>query len=208
LRSVIVVVSNWPEKSEEEPWLRKALEEELEEKVQEVHYRDPDLERVVLETRIKAVIAGGSPALITDPQVQKDYSEEIRVLQRLNKPLLGICHGHQLIALAFGGSVSMLKERVNGYQRIDILREDPLFDGLKEHFTAWEAHREAVSNLPKGFILLARSESCAAEAMRREGSPIYGVQFHPERWNDEHPEGLRILENFLKIADTPEKRTP
>ena len=102
----------------------------------------------------------------------------------------------------------MLKERVNGYQRVDIIRGDPLFDVLKEHFTAWEAHREAVSNLPKGFILLARSESCAVEAMKLEGSPIYGVQFHPERCSDEHPEGLMILKNFLKIADTLEKRTP
>jgi GMP synthase-like glutamine amidotransferase len=37
--------------------------------------------------------------------------------------------------------------------------------------------------------------------MKHDVKPLYGVQFHPEKWNEENPAGKRVLENFTqKIA--------
>jgi hypothetical protein len=39
------------------------------------------------------------------------------------------------------------------------------------------------------------------EAMRHRTRPLYGVQFHPERYTDDHPDGRAILANFFRLAD-------
>ena len=198
---IIVLIDNKPRGSREDYSLRRVLMEDLHEKLRVVHYQESNLESIVLGSGVKAVITGGSPALITTPEVRRDYAKEIQVLCKVDKPLLGICHGHQLIALAYGGLISLLKEKVIGYHPIEIVKKDPLFEGLGNHLNVWEAHREAVSALPEGFSLLARSEKCEVEAVRLEGKIVYGVQFHPEKYNEYHPEGLMVLKNFLKIVN-------
>jgi GMP synthase (glutamine-hydrolysing) len=54
--------------------------------------------------------------------------------------------------------------------------------------------------LPEDFVRLAASEICAIEAMRHRTRPLYGVQFHPERYTDDHPDGRAILANFFRLA--------
>ena len=38
------------------------------------------------------------------------------------------------------------------------------------------------------------------EAMRHGSRPLYGVQFHPERYSELHPDGRAILANFFRLA--------
>ena len=47
---------------------------------------------------------------------------------------------------------------------------------------------------------LAASEACAIQAMRHSARPLYGVQFHPERYSAAHPDGRTIVANFLRLA--------
>jgi GMP synthase (glutamine-hydrolysing) len=55
-----------------------------------------------------------------------------------------------------------------------------------------------VKELPEGFHLTAANETCAIQAMEHHARPLFGVQFHPELFDEEHPEGRKILENFLE----------
>lgn len=80
-------------------------------------------------------------------------------------------------------------------EKIDILRENKLFDSIKNLSLFQEAHFEFIT-LPEDFILLAKSESCQNEAMKHKDRIIYSTQFHPEESNKE---GLRLINNFLKM---------
>jgi GMP synthase (glutamine-hydrolysing) len=113
-------------------------------------------------------------------------------------PILGICLGHQLMAKLYGGSVRTAP--VGEYAEAEIIvdEEDEILRGLSPSFRAWVSHKDEVSALPKDFINLAHSQTCAIEAMAHARLPLYGVQFHPEV---EHtPRGPEIFKNFLRIC--------
>ena len=87
-----------------------------------------------------------------------------------------------------------------GVQDIEVLTRDPLFDDLAGPIRMVQDHYWAVKELPDEFIWLARTDACRIQAFRHREHPIYGTQFHPERYDEDHPEGRRVLENFFAIA--------
>lgn len=198
---MILVIDNRPLDWNEEFILLKVLEEMFGERFEVVHYESDELANKIMAANVEAIISGGSPELITKKEVRKRFQPEINLLGKVRKPILGICHGHQLLTLAYGGEVSIRRSMVKGFRKIRVLKQDPIFEGLDDSFMGWKEHREEVRRLPEKFILLAESDDCAVEAIKLQNFPIYGLQFHPERFNDEHPEGLRILENFMKIVE-------
>jgi GMP synthase (glutamine-hydrolysing) len=56
-----------------------------------------------------------------------------------------------------------------------------------------------VKELPPGFRRTAFNETCSIQAMQQNDRPVYGVQFHPELFSDEHPHGREIVETFLAL---------
>lgn len=131
------------------------------------------------------------------------------VIQRASQPILGVCGGHQQIALAFGTEVGLMErlkpgegyegaKRERGYLPVKTTREG-IFKGLAEEITVWHSHCDEVKQLPKGFKQTATNETCRIQAMQQIGRRVYGVQFHPELFNDDHPHGQRIVENFLAL---------
>ena len=74
-----------------------------------------------------------------------------------------------------------------------------LFKGLSREITVWHSHFDEVKELPTGFRCTASNESCPIQAMEHTGRPLFGVQFHPELFDETHPDGRKVLENFLKI---------
>jgi len=71
----------------------------------------------------------------------------------------------------------------------------------QRHF--WE-----LKDLPEGFVRLADSEACPIQAMRHVRRPLYGFQFHPERYTEAHPDGRTILANFFRLAGLPAPGAP
>jgi GMP synthase (glutamine-hydrolysing) len=146
------------------------------------------------------------------------------VLVNENIPVLGICGGHQFLALAFGGSVgfidpalagsfpehypkSAISER--GLVALQTLQDDPILEGVTSHpgrFRVMESHYEEVKSIPRQFINLARSDISEAQLMRLPGRPVYGLAFHPERSPNDKTfepglfEGKRMLANFLNMV--------
>jgi GMP synthase (glutamine-hydrolysing) len=137
----------------------------------------------------------------------------VEVIKQAPQPILGVCGGHQLIAAAFGAPVDLMgrlepgdgyegAKRERGFFPVDIVNENgqgSLFKDLPQQFTVWHSHFDEVKELPPGFRLRAFNEACAIQAMQHERRPLFGVQFHPELFDDEHPDGRRILENFLQL---------
>ncbi|WP_423792766.1 GMP synthase subunit A [Methanocaldococcus indicus] len=113
-------------------------------------------------------------------------------------PILGICLGHQLIALAYGGEVGKANKEEYALTKIYVDNEDDLFKNIPKEFNAWASHKDEVKTLPKNFEILAHSDICKIEAMKHKEKEIYGVQFHPEVAHTEY--GSDILKNFCIVC--------
>jgi GMP synthase (glutamine-hydrolysing) len=92
-------------------------------------------------------------------------------------PVLGVCYGHQVVAEALGGRVAGMDGFEIGYNEIRRVRDDPLFEGIDESFTAFTTHGDAVVELPPSATLLAENDR-GVHAFR--DGHCWGVQFHPE----------------------------
>jgi GMP synthase (glutamine-hydrolysing) len=147
-----------------------------------------------------ALVISGSQRKLAEIGVAEYYANELEIIRQQTRPMLGICFGIQLISLAYGEDVLNMGKNYDGYYMVKITEKDDLFDGLNDKFLVRESHEEMVSKLPYDFKILAESPNCPIEAIKHAVNPIYGVQFHPERFDDKHPAGQMILENFFKLT--------
>ena len=123
--------------------------------------------------------------------------EYIRTLG-LEIPTLGVCLGHQAIAVAFGGSVERAPEPRHG-KTSDITHDGKgLFAGLSNPFVATRYHSLATVRLPDVLEETAHSDDGVVQGIRHRELPIAGVQFHPESVMT--VEGMALLKNFLTWA--------
>ena len=114
-------------------------------------------------------------------------------------PILGICYGVQLLAYMANGVISDAGSS-GEYGKTTVLispggKSSPLFYDVPEKSICWMSHRDSISEVPKGFQILAFTDQCPCAAMGDEARKIYGVQFHPEVTHTEY--GTQILSNFL-----------
>lgn len=147
-----------------------------------------------------AIIISGSQRKLAEIGIFELYTNVAELIKTCEKPVLGICFGHQLIAKAFYEDVVPMEQKIEGYYMVKRVNHDELFESLGEKILVMESHQEMVTNVPYEFIKLAESPNCPIEAIKHQTLPIYGVQFHPERYDDKHPAGGIILENFFRIA--------
>jgi GMP synthase (glutamine-hydrolysing) len=131
------------------------------------------------------------------------------VIRNAPRPILGVCGGHQQMALAFGAPVGLIErlEPGDGYEGAKRERgflpietdSAGIFRDLPRRITVWHSHCDEVKELPLGFRRTAFNETCAIQAMQHNERPLYGVQFHPDLFSDEHPHGREVVENFLDL---------
>lgn len=114
-------------------------------------------------------------------------------------PLFGVCLGHQSIVQAAGGEIIRAQRLMHGRTSpVKIIKQDPIFAGLPEQFTATRYHSLTVAkdSVPDGIEILATSEDDGEiMAVRWTGHPVWGVQFHPESIASEY--GADLLGNFI-----------
>jgi GMP synthase (glutamine-hydrolysing) len=161
---------------------------------------EADVRRVRIERKVlgpldledwSGVIVGGGPWNVSDPEDQK-LPEQIRGEARLRElalqvvaadfPFLGACYGVGTLGTLAGGVVDRTWSEPIGPMEIKLTdegRRDQLLGGLRHPFTALLGHKEAVSRLPDGAVLLASSATCPVQAFRI-GANVYATQFHPE----------------------------
>ena len=145
----------------------------------------------VLRRRPKGVILSGGPASV--------YEEGAPALERelleLGVPVLGICYGMQLIALALGGRIEGAEVGECGRSQLPVTQAGRLLAGTPDEQTCWMSHRDTVFAPPAGFTALASSTASPVAAFESAERGIYGIQFHPEVVHT--PYGQQVLTNFL-----------
>jgi GMP synthase (glutamine-hydrolysing) len=116
----------------------------------------------------------------------------------LGLPVLGICLGLHIIATKFGGDVHQGQRGGYGPIEVHICEHDEILSGYPQKINVWASHADEVSRIPEGFICLAHSSVCSAEAIALPDKHIYGIQWHPEVSHTF--EGKRVFENFNRIT--------
>lgn len=115
------------------------------------------------------------------------------------KPLLGVCLGHQSIGQHFGGQV-VRGGLMHGKTSPVTHDRSGVFADLPSPFTATRYHSLIVpeEGLPQSLVINARGPDGTVMGFRHQSLPIHGVQFHPESIATEH--GHALLANFMRLA--------
>jgi para-aminobenzoate synthetase component II len=121
----------------------------------------------------------------------------VRACAELGTPLLGVCLGHQAIAVAFGATVGRGPDLLHGSTSPIHHSGAGVLAGLPSPFAATRYHSLTVteSTLPPALLITARTDTGEIMALRHADLPIEGVQFHPEAILSEH--GHQLLANWL-----------
>jgi para-aminobenzoate synthetase component 2 len=122
----------------------------------------------------------------------------VRHCAERERPMLGVCLGHQALGVAFGAVVDRAPELLHGKTSQVIHAGAGVLRGLPSPFTATRYHSLAVvpESLPAELDVTGRTESGVIMAMRHRDLPLEGVQFHPESVLTEG--GHRLLANWLE----------
>ncbi len=152
---------------------------------------------------IKGVILSGSPYSVYDASAFKTDLNRLRG----KYPVLGICYGAQLLAYSAGGKVESAGSREYGRANLTkINADDPLLKGIPVGSQIWMSHGDTITELPKGFHIIASTEDVEAAAYHIEGEKTWAVQFHPEVFHT--TDGMKILDNFLNICQCAKDWNP
>lgn len=163
--------------------------------LQEAQLQRHRLERDPLgEVRLddySGVVLGGGPFNVSDPDDHKSPTQhrveaELRALAHrvidADFAFLGACYGIGTLGVLRGGVVDRAYGEPVSCVTITLTDDgtkDPIFGALSESFDAFLGHKEAVSRLPDGAVLLASSDACPVQGFRL-GDNVYATQFHPE----------------------------
>ena len=149
-----------------------------------------------------------------DPQRDAVEFALLKAYVDAGKPVLGICKGHQLINVFFGGSLHQdlpEKHLHTSGQGIDLTHpitaseNSMLWRLYGSSFVVNSSHHQAVNHLGDGLRATAWWDNTYIEAFEHCSLPIYGVQFHPERMclskaRPDTIDGIKIFEWFLRVC--------
>ncbi|KKW05456.1 MAG: GMP synthase [glutamine-hydrolyzing] subunit A [candidate division CPR1 bacterium GW2011_GWC1_49_13] len=124
------------------------------------------------------------------------FQTEFDLIQKFEKPLIGICFGFELIAYAFGIKLQKLDKKREGIETVKVTQKDNIFGDLEE-FEVCEGHSYSIAKLEEPLVELARSKT-GVEIFKHQSLPIYGFQFHPEVAVDGQ-QGSEIFSNLISL---------
>jgi GMP synthase (glutamine-hydrolysing) len=142
----------------------------------------------------KAVVLSGGPASVWE----KSHDSIVSAALSKERPLLGICYGHQLLAKVLGGKVGPSPRPEFGPTIVNIVKDDPIFEGMPRRLRVWMSHNDAVLTPPPDSSVLATSKGSPVAAFRYRDAPVYGVQWHPEVHHTMY--GTELFENWARVA--------
>ena len=140
-----------------------------------------------------AIILSGGPASV--------YAEDAPSIDPeifdLGIPVLGFCYGQQIMAVTLGGTVGHTEKGEYGPAPLTRCDEgaSALYGETPVEQTVWMSHRDAVSQVPAGFTVTAKTDVCPVASMECAERKLYATQFHPEVRHT--PFGNDLLSNFL-----------
>lgn len=134
------------------------------------------------------------------PGIPSEAGQLMEVIERFatEKPMLGVCLGHQALSEYFGGSLTNLERPLHGVQSaLSTALPDYLFEETPNtfqigHYHSWVVDPGSLEQLE----VTAVDEQGNVMAIRHPLHDIRGVQFHPESILTEH--GKQLIKNWLK----------
>jgi GMP synthase (glutamine-hydrolysing) len=143
----------------------------------------------------KVILSGRSKP---SSEINSANSKLVLKCDLLGIPILGICYGAEIMALALGGSIRRMITPVREMTHI-VLSECPeasfIFQKSKTLYV-YESHVYCVARIPEDFVSIATSKYCRNEIFVNLGRRLIGVQFHPEKSEDD---GLGLFSSFLHM---------
>ena len=181
---------------------------------QSIHYWDVS-QQLAEQKDVRAIVISGN----TTDWEKYDFTtfEPLFHLVKSGKmPTIGLCGGHQLIALMYGGKCDAIRKlhpgepelaewapgyfKEVGFMPINVVAEDGLFAGMGKAPVLFESHYWQITELPVEFKLLASTENVKMQCIRHRTQPVYGTQFHPEVHDPAHMDGNLLLRNFFRVT--------
>ena len=120
------------------------------------------------------------------PWLRSEKSAIRAAIRNFNIPFVGICLGHQLLADALGGEVSMSKEPEVGMMNVELTSQgklDPHLLGLPDPLKCFQWHSASITRVPEQLNVLASSQVCPIQALGN-GHSVISIQFHIEITRD------------------------
>ena len=146
----------------------------------------------VRELAPSAIILSGGPASV----YAEDAPSVDAAIFELGIPVLGFCYGQQAMAVALGGAVGHTDKGEYGPAKITRAGSDSrLLADTPHEQTVWMSHRDAVTEVPDGFVITSHTDICPVASMEDAERGLYTTQFHPEVRHTPH--GNQMLANFL-----------
>ncbi len=150
----------------------------------------------VEELNPNAIVISPGPGHPSNP---KDIGTCLDIIRESSVPLLGVCLGHQAICVAFDGEVSHSPYGpVHGKTALITHNGNSIYQGLPNPLVGGRYHSLAITKLPRELEVTARTADGIIMGVKHKQRYIFGLQFHPESVLT--PQGLKIIENFLKMA--------
>ncbi len=153
------------------------------------------------------------PQETVDDELDRIQFGVLEQFLRAGKPVLGICRGHQLLNVAFGGTLIQhlsgaekhmsLPTGADNTHRVTAEEGCFLYPVYGPACTVNSSHHQGISEPAKGFRIVMRSEDGTAEAIEHETLPVWGVQWHPERMcfahrREDTADGSGVFRFFLE----------
>jgi para-aminobenzoate synthetase component II len=165
----------------------------------------PELSGPAVLDDVDAVLLSPGPST---PERAGASIDVVRWCAAAQRPLLGVCLGHQAIGVAWGATVDRAPELLHGKTSQVHHKGVGALAGLPDPFTATRYHSLTVlpDTIPTDFEVTGETDTGVVMAMRHRELPIEGVQFHPESVLTDG--GHRMLANWLASAGhhVPEPR--
>ncbi len=152
----------------------------------------------LLERRPRAVLVSPGPGRPEEAGVS------LELVKRAGEiPLLGICLGHQTLAMVHGARIVRAPEPVHGKTSEIHHGGTGLFRGLPDPMTATRYHSLVVDreSVPPSLEVTAWTGDGLVMGLAHRERPHHAVQFHPESYLTR--QGMDLLSNFLEMAGLP-----
>lgn len=154
------------------------------------------------ELYLKEIIKINPDKILISPGPKKPEDSKISldIIRELGQriPILGVCLGHQAIALVFGGKVIKAERPVHGITSKILHNNEKLFKNIPQNIDVMRYHSLIVEKetLPKEIIISSYTKDGIIMGIRHKIFPIEGIQFHPESILTQF--GSKLISNWLR----------
>ncbi|MFC2111131.1 anthranilate synthase component II [Bacteroidota bacterium] len=175
-----------------------------------VHYAEQFVDNLFVfrndEIDLESIAEYDAIIISPGPGIPETAGISLEVVKRYGSkiPMLGICLGHEAIAMSYGAQLINLPDVLHGVGVETIVTDDkePIFNNIPKTFKSGRYHSWVITekDLPESLKVIAKDIHGNIVALRHKKYNLCGVQFHPESIMTEY--GLKMIENWINHIKT------